>query len=179
MTDLLPNEIPINEARKYLNSAKGVSDFELPSEIPVNEAGKYLPFIRVMPPKVPNVNTSSNGVSVKPTDLPISGRITQDYGVPVNYEKSGKHGGVDIAAAIGTPVPSKVDGEVVEVRDQGGTDFGKTVVIKGNDGIKRRYSHLNQFNVKAGQKIKPGDLIGTVGSTGRSTGSHLDYREYK
>lgn len=120
--------------------------------------------------------TGNIGNAIKPDKLPIEGRISQEYGVPVDYEASKKHGGVDIAVPAGTPVPEVAGGEVLEAGNNGA--WGNTVLIKGNDEITRRYSHLSEINVKKGQTIDGGVIVGKVGSTGRSSGNHLDFRTY-
>lgn len=117
------------------------------------------------------------GSAIKPTKLPIEGRISQEYGVPVDYEASGRHGGTDIAVPAGTPVPEVAGGEVLEAGNNGA--WGNTILVKGNDGITRRYSHLSEINVKKGQTIDSGVIVGKVGSTGRSSGNHLDFRTYQ
>jgi murein DD-endopeptidase MepM/ murein hydrolase activator NlpD len=84
------------------------------------------------------------------------------------------HGGIDIAVAPGTPVLASGDGTVSEVSSGGG--FGKHVSIKHADGSTSMYGHLSGQNARVGQRVRQGQVIGTVGSTGRSTGPHLDYR---
>lgn len=115
------------------------------------------------------------GTLIAPTaaDLPVKGTITQEFDTPVNYTRSGRHGGVDIAVPVGTPIPATIDGTVIQVQDQGDTDYGKEIVVQGSDGLLRRYGHLSQFNVKPGQQITAGNILGLSGSTGRSSGPHL------
>lgn len=84
------------------------------------------------------------------------------------------HHGVDYAAPLGTPVVSVGDGVVTRAGWAGGA--GRMIVIKHNDKIKTYYLHLHKMNVKAGDHVDQGQVIGQVGSTGLSTGPHLDYR---
>lgn len=84
------------------------------------------------------------------------------------------HHGVDYAAPLGTPVVSVGDGVVTRAGWAGGA--GKMIVIKHNDQIKTFYLHLHKMDVKAGDHVNQGQTIGQVGSTGLSTGPHLDYR---
>lgn len=86
------------------------------------------------------------------------------------------HHGVDYAAPIGTPVHSVADG-VITYRGNSGAG-GNMIKIKHPNSIETGYLHLNNFakGITKGAKVKQGDLIGYVGSTGRSTGPHLDYR---
>ena len=84
------------------------------------------------------------------------------------------HGGQDIAAAYGTPVYATGDG-VVSMSEYNANGYGKQVVIDHGYGYQTRYAHLSVISVEVGSKIKRGEQIGNVGSTGKSTGPHLHY----
>lgn len=84
------------------------------------------------------------------------------------------HGGVDIAAATGTSVLASADGVVSAVEH--GARLGKYVSVKHRDGTESTYGHLSAQSVRNGQTVRQGQKLGEVGSTGRSTGPHLDYR---
>jgi len=83
------------------------------------------------------------------------------------------HSGIDISAPRGKNVVATADGLVIVARTQVG--YGKLVVIQHKFGMSTRYGHLSQIAVKVGQRVKKGDVIGSVGATGRSTGPHLHY----
>jgi murein DD-endopeptidase MepM/ murein hydrolase activator NlpD len=83
------------------------------------------------------------------------------------------HMGVDYAAPVGTPVIAVADGVVAESSFQGG--YGNMVVIQHNANQSTAYAHLSRMNVRKGQTIKQGDVLGAVGSTGLSTGPHLHF----
>lgn len=83
------------------------------------------------------------------------------------------HSGMDIAGKIGDPVYSALDGKVKECRYDG--NYGNKILLQHEDGIETIYGHLSKFEVKDGDEIKKGQLIGRVGSTGRSTGPHLHF----
>ena len=89
------------------------------------------------------------------------------------------HTGVDYAAPTGTPVMSIGDGVVTSVKYEGAG--GNTVRIKHNSVYSTAYLHLSKYakGLKAGQRVRQGEVIGYVGSTGRSTGPHLDFRVWK
>jgi murein DD-endopeptidase MepM/ murein hydrolase activator NlpD len=89
------------------------------------------------------------------------------------------HLGVDYAAPRGTPVVALGDGKVLEARWNGG--FGRFVKIRHNSVYTTGYGHLSKYGkgIKAGKYVKQGDVIGYVGSSGLSTGPHLDFRVYK
>ncbi|MCF8367601.1 MAG: peptidoglycan DD-metalloendopeptidase family protein [Bacteroidales bacterium] len=108
----------------------------------------------------------------------ISSRFSYNRLHPV-LKKRMPHTGVDYAADVGTPVHSVGDGEVVFARKKGAN--GNIVKVKHNGTYTTAYLHLSKFGkgIKEGSHVKQGDVIGYVGSTGRSTGPHLDFRFYR
>jgi len=119
----------------------------------------------------------SSSDTVAPGRLPIEGRITVGYGAPASWFRSGVHPGIDIAAPAGTPIPSVGEGRVISAGPEG--NWGNSVVIQLPNGNKARYAHLSQINVREGDTIGDNQIIGTVGSTGYSTGNHLHYQIYR
>jgi hypothetical protein len=103
-----------------------------------------------------------------PAGSPVGYRIHPIYG------DRRWHNGLDVAAQLGTPVVA-AGGGIVQVRDQGNVGYGKYVVIKHRNGTETLYGHLNSVNVRDGQPVSQGQQIGTVGSTGGSTGPHLHF----
>lgn len=102
--------------------------------------------------------------------LPVQGVITTPY-----YGNAG-HAGIDIAAPVGTPIRVSRPGTVTESRFDARTGWGWTVVVDYGGGALARYSH-NQMNlVRVGDTVQPGQVIARLGSTGNSTGPHVDYR---
>ncbi|PAF50174.1 hypothetical protein BKH43_05385 [Helicobacter sp. 13S00401-1] len=87
------------------------------------------------------------------------------------------HYGVDFAANVGTPIHAAADGRVIFAGVKGG--YGNVVEIAHNDGIKTLYAHMHKILTRAGRYVKQGTIIGTVGSTGLSTGPHLHFGVYK
>ncbi|SMG47258.1 Peptidase family M23 [Marivirga sericea] len=88
------------------------------------------------------------------------------------------HEGCDFSAPRGTPIYATGDGEIVRVQSTFG-GFGKLVVIDHGYGFITKYAHMSSFNVKRGDKVKRGDCIGFVGTTGTSTAPHLHYEIHK
>jgi murein DD-endopeptidase MepM/ murein hydrolase activator NlpD len=86
---------------------------------------------------------------------------------------SGRHTGQDFAAPTGTPVRAVTTGTIVNAGNEGA--YGNQVVIDHGDGTYSQYAHLSTIDVAAGQQIHTGATIGTVGSTGNSTGPHLHF----
>lgn len=111
-----------------------------------------------------------------PIPLDASQYVSSGYGMrsdPFNGRPT-FHGGIDIATDAGTPVLATADGVVVQVKQD--ANYGKYVTLQHADGTLSRYGHLSAQAVSEGQRVSMGATIGAVGSTGRATGSHLDYR---
>ena len=111
-----------------------------------------------------------------PQGSPTPGKkISSRYGTRKDpfTGRAAVHGGLDYRAKRGTPVLATAQGKVVKAGRQGG--YGKLVEVDHGGGITTRYAHLSRIKVKVGQRIKKGQAIGKVGSTGRSTGPHLHY----
>ena len=109
--------------------------------------------------------------------MPVEGIISGVYGSQriLNGKPRWPHYGIDIAAKKGTLIKSSGSGVVTMAED----DLyytGGTIIMDHGHGISTIYSHLETVMVSIGDKINKGDIIGTVGSTGRSTGPHLDFR---
>ncbi|MCF7912752.1 MAG: peptidoglycan DD-metalloendopeptidase family protein [Candidatus Cloacimonetes bacterium] len=107
-------------------------------------------------------------------------RITSKFGRRIHpiTKKASMHNGVDYAAPYGTPIEAAADGVVKQACWNAG-HTGNTVIIQHPNGYKTLYGHLSKYGkFKAGQKVKQHDVIGYVGSTGRSTGNHLHYTIY-
>jgi murein DD-endopeptidase MepM/ murein hydrolase activator NlpD len=88
------------------------------------------------------------------------------------------HEGVDFSAPIGTDIYATGDG-VVSSADRSKTGYGNQIVIDHGFGYKTMYAHLQSFKVRAGERVTRGQIIGTVGSTGKSTSPHLHYEVWK
>ena len=107
--------------------------------------------------------------------LPLDSTLTSRYGWRQDPFGAGVrfHAGVDIAAAYGREVPAVSDGRVEFAGEQGG--YGLTVVVAHDGGIETRYAHLSSLNVRQGDQVRAGSVVGRVGQTGRSTGPHLHF----
>ncbi|WP_299329170.1 M23 family metallopeptidase [Parasphingopyxis sp.] len=117
------------------------------------------------------------GVMAIPSVEPVTDRyrLSSNFGMRTHPILGGRrmHNGVDMAAPIGTPIYATADGIVGRAQWLGG--YGKYVEINHGGGIQTRYGHLSRILVEPGARVTRGQMIGHMGSTGRSTGSHLHY----
>lgn len=110
-----------------------------------------------------------------PSIWPAHGWLTGTFGGrpdPFTGEPE-LHQGIDISTDKGNPVYATADGTVASASPAG--EYGNLIVLAHAFGLSTRYGHLSRFKVREGQRIARGDVIGYVGSTGRSTGAHLHY----
>ena len=111
-----------------------------------------------------------------PSLVPVDGvKLTSDFGMRWHPVLGGRrqHKGVDLAAPAGTPIHASADGIVG--RADWFSGYGLYVALEHGGNIETRYGHMSRLNVAAGQTVHKGDIIGYVGTTGRSTGPHLHY----
>lgn len=102
-------------------------------------------------------------------------KLTSDYGMRTHPVVGGRraHKGVDLAAPTGTPVYATADGIVSRANHF--SSYGLYISLHHGAALETRYAHLSRLAVATGQRVNKGDVIGYVGSTGRSTGPHLHY----
>ncbi len=118
-----------------------------------------------------------DGAIAVPSDKPVrSADFTSGYGVRSDPFKgrAAMHAGIDLAGPLGTPIYATADGLVTDAGYNSG-GYGNLVKLDHGRGIETRYGHLSAMLVRAGQRVTRGQVIGRMGSTGRSTGSHLHY----
>jgi murein DD-endopeptidase MepM/ murein hydrolase activator NlpD len=134
--------------------------------------------IAIDPKSIPSAQT---GILAWPLDRHV---ITQYFGKTVDAVRlyvSGTHGGIDLAASIGTPVKAAMSGVVTDIEDKNqrdGCQYGYWILIKHPNGLSTLYGHLSLVKVSPGQTITTGDLVGYSGQTGYSTGPHLHFGVY-
>lgn len=120
--------------------------------------------------------TDTRQVSAIPSRKPVEDiHLTSSFGVrndPFNGNHR-MHQGIDIPGAIGTPIYATADGVVSRAGWVGG--YGNLVEINHGNGLQTRYGHMSKLIAQPNQRVVRGQLIGLMGSTGRSTGSHLHY----
>ncbi|MRR08900.1 M23 family metallopeptidase [bacterium] len=121
------------------------------------------------------LSTKESLVAATPELAPLFGRMTSNFGIR-RWRRSGhseNHQGLDIAVPRGTPVHAPGEGVVTHAARMG--DYGNMVELDHGTGYTTRFGHLSQIDVEVGDRVLKGQIIGLVGSTGRSTGPHLHY----
>ena len=118
-------------------------------------------------------------ISSRPAIMPVKGIFTSPYGYRLDPVTGLKmfHRGIDLSAPAGNTVRVTADGIVVHAAPLG--LFGRAVFVAHGFGYSTRYAHLSQIDVKAGQQVERGDILGRVGRSGRATGYHVHYEVHE
>ncbi len=121
------------------------------------------------------LNERRSILAATPSIWPVRGWVTSGFGYRTSPFTGQRqfHAGLDISTRLGTPIAAPAEG-IVTFADMEGA-YGRMLVLNHGYGLVTRYGHLNSFRVKVGQKVKRGQIIATVGNSGRSTGTHLHY----
>ncbi|MDR0383365.1 MAG: M23 family metallopeptidase [Spirochaetaceae bacterium] len=170
---VLRNETLEEIARKYETQVANISAVnELFSERVNAGSGIFIPNAKLDSTKLQEING----------DLfiwPVRGRITSRYGYRTNpvTGRRGFHSGLDISANTGVPIKAAMSGMVLST---GYNDiFGYFVIISHHSSYRTLYGHMSVIRTKPGVRVGTGQVIGDVGNTGQSTGSHLHFQVYK
>jgi len=130
------------------------------------------------------LNNKEKLLAATPAIQPVSNadlkRIASGYGYRIDpvYKTVKLHPGLDFSAPAGTPIYATADGSI-EVAGNRGDGYGNCVIINHGYGYKTLYGHMFRIKARGGQRIKRGEVIGYVGSTGKSTGPHCHYEVIK
>ena len=121
------------------------------------------------------VNGEGQVISSGSWPVPGHSRISSPYGYRIHpiFNTKKMHTGIDIPAPTGTPTVSIDSGKVIFAGTKGG--YGKTVMIQHDDGKVTLYAHNSALTVSVGQRVKKGQVVAKIGSTGNSTGPHLHF----
>ncbi|MFB9275329.1 peptidoglycan DD-metalloendopeptidase family protein [Cohnella cellulosilytica] len=150
----------VDQTRESLQSlGKQIATMKPKLELTKEAVAKQLQILAVTP-------------TIWPTD---SRRITSTFGIRKDpfTGRATYHAGVDIGGKTGEPIYAAADGTVTEAGHS--SSHGNNVLINHSNGIQTHYSHMSKIIATVGSKVRKGDIIGELGSTGRSTGPHLHY----
>ena len=123
------------------------------------------------------INQYAHTLVAVPVRKPVAGEVdmSSPFGMRLDpfLGRPAIHTGIDLRGEIGEPVHATATGKVSIAGREGG--YGNMVEINHGNGLATRYGHLSEIDVKVGQTVRIGEVIGKIGSTGRSTGPHLHY----
>lgn len=169
---------PLRAAQAQRQSALGNGDAEfrrLFGSWQQQDKPAGLAVVAVKPGVPASLTTGRPAVSI-PSRMPVPGvNLSSGFGMRTHPVIGGRraHKGVDLAAPTGTPIYATADGTVSKA--EWFSSYGLYVSLEHGGDIQTRYGHMSRVSVQSGQQVKKGDIIGYVGSTGRSTGPHLHY----
>jgi murein DD-endopeptidase MepM/ murein hydrolase activator NlpD len=147
-------------------------------EEPVAEPGNADPRFRELFASWRRMEQLEQAVIAIPSARPLDRSVNFTSGFGIRSDpfrgRAAMHGGIDLAGPIGTPIYATADG-IVGRSEYNNGGYGNLVEINHGEGIQTRYGHMSRRLVEAGARVRRGQLIGLMGSTGRSTGSHLHY----
>ncbi len=143
----------------------------------VSPPKKYIPRILREIKEVKKIYNyrGKNKLWTGPFSYPVRSKVTSDFGTARKYNGHfrGYHRGLDLKAAVGTPIRAPADGKVVMSKSLYYT--GNTVLLDHGYGLITLYAHMSKLKVKNGQSVKRGKILGLAGATGRVTGPHLHW----
>ena len=184
--DFKKTRIEIKQGNNLLNSIEVLkknyreSRITISNEEYVSPSKDLLPRIREEYELSQKAKNTVSALKIKNWEMtiPVQGLMSSEFGVRrfINNEPRNRHSGMDIAAPEGTEVITPLSGEVII-----SSNFfykGNVIYVNHGAGLVSSYSHLSKLEVKKGDKIKTGDIIGLVGQTGRVTGPHLHWEVY-
>ncbi len=165
---------PLREAQSARPGASGDEEFR--RLFATWQSGDKAPIVASGSTTGPSASPLRIGRTAIPSLNPLAGSaLTSGFGTRTHPVLGGRRGhkGIDLASPTGTPIRATADGMIS--RADWFSSYGLYVSIEHGGEIQTRYGHMSRLNVAAGQAVKKGDIIGYVGSTGRSTGPHLHY----
>jgi murein DD-endopeptidase MepM/ murein hydrolase activator NlpD len=159
-----------------------------PAEVMFDEARRQLPSLEVMlsravkPALEQTLESEAEQAAAFPSGKPVAGAasISSEFGLrpnPFGMRGYEMHEGVDFAGPVGKPILATAEGVVVRADYNGG--YGNHVRIDHGYNYETLYAHLSELEVDIGDRVKRGDIVGYLGSTGRSSGPHLHYGVYR
>ncbi len=184
-TELFDQEVSLNLAQRGVLGIAGILERKLLSTAGLDgeeEASSPPPADALRKPAVPDAGRSeASPFGIDPDDeisdiqLPVQAPVSSHFGMRLDpFTRQPRwHKGIDLAAPEGMPVVPALPGTVIFAGYEGG--YGNTVLVEHAAGLRTRYAHLGSILAKVGDAITSENVLGTVGSTGRSTGPHLHF----
>lgn len=130
----------------------------------------------VIPRRVAPKTTRYNVTNIYKESSPVAGLLLRPCAGVYTQYYSWKHRGIDIADPTGPTIYTAASGTVIEAHDSGWNGgYGKTVVVDHGGGLQTRYAHMRKVYIAEGDQLMSGQAVGLMGSTGRSTGTHLHF----
>jgi murein DD-endopeptidase MepM/ murein hydrolase activator NlpD len=180
-TDLAPDSVPETPPRDGVAQAA-------PAEVMLEQARRQLPgletvLIRAVKPALnKTIESEAEQTAAFPSGNPVAGdpSISSEFGLrsnPFGGRSYEMHEGIDFAGPVGKPILATAQGVVVNAEYSGG--YGNQVKIDHGYGYETLYAHLSELEVKIGDRVERGDVLGYLGNTGRSSGPHLHYGVYR
>lgn len=175
------------EMQHEIETVENMKDYELLSSIvlALNNISSRIKTQKVSYQQIDKlVDNKEELLSHTPAIQPVSNkdltRIASGFGYRIDpiYKTAKFHAGLDFTAPSGTPIYATADGTVA-LAGNAGNGYGNHVIIKHGYGYETLYGHMVRVKVRSGQKVKRGEVIGWVGSTGKSTGPHCHYEVHK
>jgi murein DD-endopeptidase MepM/ murein hydrolase activator NlpD len=159
-----------------------------PAELMLDEARRQLPGIEKMlsiavkPALEQTLESEAEQAAAFPNGQPIAGKadVSSEFGLrpnPFGVRSYEMHEGIDFSGPVGKPILATAEGVVVRADYNGG--YGNHVKIDHGYNYETLYAHMSEIEVKIGDRIQRGDVVGYLGSTGRSSGPHLHYSIYR
>lgn len=161
---------------KFHTASAGIGGPFVPIRLPpANESfARALTRVNIARAEADDLRNTLNHV---PLRKPLAGQLemTSPFGIRIDpfLHQPSMHPGIDFHASVGDAIYATAAGKVTKAGWDGG--YGQMVEIDHGEGLKTRYGHMSQITVEVGEHVRPGQVIGHVGSTGRSTGPHLHY----
>ncbi len=157
-------------------SAGGTGGPFVPARLPKDGSGFERQLYRISLART-QIHRLTHTLGSVPVRKPVDGDVDPASGFGVRADpftgSPAMHTGLDLHGEVGDPVRATADGTVAAAGWSGG--YGRAVDIDHGNGLSTRYGHLSSIDVRVGQSVKAGQIVGRVGSTGRSTGAHLHY----
>lgn len=175
------------ERQKEIARVESIEDDELVFAVykSLDELGNRISVQKASYNELENlINNKEKLLAATPAIQPVSNeglkRIASGFGIRIDpiYKTVKMHAGLDFSAPQGTPIYATADG-TVRTASYSDVGYGNHVVINHGYGYQTLYAHMVRVKARSGQKIKRGEVIGYVGSTGKSTGPHLHYEVHK